>query len=227
MEEYNQTELDYLFNNIPNDFTEEPELRLIIDSCSIVEESEPVKINSDKIDCSIEEPVKKKRFPKRFFYEHDYEFYYSNKMNRIMIRNYKVRKYHNVRLSSFILRYYDGLNQDDTLEIRTCKLIIEYFELQLKRGNFLCDFFINEDDDRLWLVIKTVWTEYFYDITTHFLISCCNKGKYKWYSLLNCEYIDSSIDYEIASNKEQYSLLISWLHGCLKHMFLISRDTTN
>ena len=221
-EEYNQTEFDFLFNRI----LVEPELKLNIDFCSVVEETQRVESNQAKTDCSVE-LVKQRKFPKRFFYEDNYEFYYSNKKNRIMIKNYNVRKYHNLRLTAFILRYHDGLKQDDTLELRTCKMIIEYFEYQLKHGNFLCDFFINEDDGRLWVVIKTAWTSYFYDITTHFLVPCCNEGKYEWYSLLNCEYIDCSIDYEIASNKAQYNLLIAWLHGCLKHMFLISRDTTN
>lgn len=222
--EENQTELDFLFNN-PIHNVEEPELQLNIQFNSIIEEPKPEKVNKDKIDVS-KEQVNKKRFPKRFFYENDYEFYYSNKENRIMIKNYKVTKYHNIKLSSFILRYYSELNQDNTLEIRTCKMIIEYFEFQLKKGNFLCDFFVNEDDGRLWVVIKTIWTEYLYDITTHFLILCCNEDR-EWYSLLNCEYINYSIDTEIASNKAQYSLLISWLHGCLKHMYLTFRDTTN
>lgn len=223
--EDNQTELDFLFNN-PIDIEEEPELQLNIEFSSAIEEPNPEKVDKDEIG-ELKKQMKKKRFPKRFFYEDDYELFYSNRKNIIMIKNYKVCKYHNIKLSSFILRHHKGLAQDDTLEIRTCKMIVEYFEFQLKKGNLLCDFFVNEDDGRLWLVIKTAWTEYLYDITTHFLVPSCNEGKYEWYSLLNCEYIDYSIDYSIAYNKVQYDLLIAWLHGCLKHMFLISRDTTN
>lgn len=224
--EYNQTQFDFLFNHSFINFMGEPELPLNNQFGSVVKESEIVEANLPQTDSSVK-PVNKKRFPKRFFYEDYYELFYSNRKNIIMIKNYKVCKYHNIKLSSFILRYHGGLNQDDTLEIRTCKMIVEYFEFQLKKGNFLCDFFVNEDDGRLWLVIKTAWTEYLYDITTHFLVLCCNEGEYEWYSLLNCEYIDYSINTEIASNKAQYSLLISWLHGCLKHMYITSRDTTN
>ncbi len=171
--------------------------------------------------------VPKKIHPKRFNYNDDYEIYYSNRKNKMMVRNYKTMKYHNLKLSSFILRYHVGLNQDNTHETRISKMVIEYFEFQLINGRLLCDFFINEDDGQLWITIKTPFNEYLYDITTHFLVLCCNEGEYEWYSLLNCEYIDYSIDTVIASNKAQYSLLISWLHGCLKHMYLTSRDTTN
>lgn len=222
----NKIELDFLFNNPIDAMVEEPELRLNIEFSPAIEEPQQEKVDKDEMDES-KEQVKKKKFPKRFFYEDYYEIFYSNRKNMIMIKNYKVCKYHNIKLSSFILRYHGGLTQDDTLETRTCKMIVEYFDLQLKKGNFLCDFFVNEDDGRLWLVIKTAWTEYLYDITTHFLILCCNEGEYEWYSLLNCEYIDYSIDTVIASNRAQYSLLISWLHGCLKHMYLTFRDTTN
>ena len=224
--EYNQTQLDFLFNLGPINFMGEPDLTLNIQFGSVAEESDVVEANLSQTDSSVK-PVKKKRFPKRFFYGHDYEIFYSNKMNRIMIKNYKVGKYHNIKLSSFILRYHYGLKQDDTLETRTCKMIIDYFEFQLKNGNFLCDFFINEDDDQLWLVIKTPWTEYLYDITTHFLVLCCNE-EYEWFSLLDWDYItDYSINYEVSSNRTKYELLISWLHDCLRCMFIISRDTTN
>ena len=216
MEDYNQTETkhDLLLMG-------EPELKLNTTFGSVIEETQPVESNR-LIDQS-----KQKRFPKRFFYEDDYEIYYSNRNNRIMIKNYKFSKYHNIKLSSFILRYHYGLNQDNTLEIRICKMINEYFEFQMKNENFLCDFFINEDNGRLWIVIKTAWTEYLYDITTHFLVLCCNEKEYEWYSLLNCDYIDDDINYEVASNKKNYELLIAWIHGCLKHIFVISRDTTN
>lgn len=221
--EYNQTEFDFLFNNFPRHLIEEPIFKINMNFG--IEETKQDESNQIQTDSSIKQ-IKKKRYPKRFFYCHDYEIYYSNRKNRIMIKNYKLGKYVNMKLSSFILRYHDGLNQDDTLETRTCKMIIEYFEFYLKTGNFLCDFFINEDDGQLWVVIKTPWTEYLYDITTHFLVLCCNE-EYEWFSLLDWNYIDYFIDHRVASNKTQYELLISWLHDCLKYMFLISRGTTN
>jgi len=221
MEDDNQTETEHDLLLMA-----EPELKLNTSFGSVVEETQPVESNQKETNTSIDQS-KQKRYPKRFFYEDDYEIFYSNRKNRIMIKNYKFSKYHNIKLSSFILRYHYGLNQDNTLETRICKMINEYFEFQMKKGNLLCDFFINEDDGRLWIVIKTAWNEYVYDITTHFLVLCCNEGDYEWYSLLNCDYIDDLIDYEVASNKKNYELLISWLHSSLKHMFLISRDTTN
>lgn len=223
--EYNQTEFDFLFNNRPSHLIEEPSFKLNINFCSSIEKTKPVESNQAQTNDSITQ-VKQKRYPKRFFYEHDYEIYYSNKKNRLMVKNYKLGKYVNMKLSSFILRCHDGLNQDDTLETRTCKLLIEYFEFHLKNGNLLFDFFINENDSRLWLVIKNPWTEYLYDITTHFLVLCCNE-EYGWFSLLDWNYTDYFIDHEVASNKIQYRLLISWIHDCLKYMFLISRGTTN
>ena len=200
MEDYNQTEtkLDFLLMG-------EPELKVNTEFYSVLEETQLVESNQKEINRSIDQS-KQKRFPKRFFYEDDYEIYYSNKNNRIMIKNYKFSKYHNIKLSSFILRYHDGLNQDNTLETRICKMSNEYFEFQIKNGNFLCDFFINEDNGRLWIVIKTDWTEYLYDITTHFLVLCCNEKEYEWYSLLNCDYVHNFIDYEVASNKKNYEL---------------------
>jgi len=225
MEYDNQTQLDFLFNNSSITFMGEPELQLNIQFCSQIEETQQTEVKKVQTNDS-KAPENKKRLPKRFFYEHDYEIFYSNRKNRMMIKNYKLGKYINFKLSSFILRYHDGLKQDDTLEIRTCKPIIEYFEFQLKNGNFLCDFFVNEDDGRLWLVIKTAWTEYLYDITTHFLILCCNE-EYEWFYLLDWDYTEYFIDYGIASNKTHYGLLISWIHDCLKFMYLISRDTTN
>lgn len=225
MEEFNQTQLDFLFNNIPNHLIMEPEFKINIECASFIEEMQQKDVKKIQTDIS-NESVRKKRFPKRFFYNHDYEIFYSNRKNRMMIKNYKSGKYINLKLSSFILRYHDGFKQDDTLEIRTCKMIIEYFEFQLKNGNLLCDFIVNEDDDRLWLVIKTAWTEYLYDITTHFLVLCCNE-KYEWFYLLDWDYIDYFIDCGIASNKTQYELLISWIHDFLKFMYFISRGTTN
>jgi len=56
---------------------------------------------------------------------------------------------------------------------------------------------------------------------------CCNE-EYEWFSLLDWDYItDYSINYEVSSNRTKYELLISWLHDCLRCMFIISRDTTN
>lgn len=214
--EDNQTELNFMG---------EPELKLNIEFASFIQEQQQKDLKKIQKDDS-KEPENKKRFPKRFFYNHDYEIFYSNRKNRMMIKNYKFGKYVNLKLSSFILRYHDVLKQDTTSETRTCKEIIEYFEFQIKNGNFLCDFFVNEDDDRLWLVIKTGWSEYLYDITTHFLVLCCNE-EYEWFYLLDWDYTEHPINCEIASNKIQYRLLISWIHDCLKFMFLISRGTTN
>jgi hypothetical protein len=223
--EYNQTEFDFLFNNRPNNLIEEPTFRINMNFDFCIEEPKPVESNQTQKDSSTKQ-VKQKKFPKRFFYEHDYEIFYSNRKNRLMVKNYKLGKYVNMKLSSFILRYHDGLKQDNTLETRTCKSLIEYLEFQLKNGNLLFDFFINEDNHRLWLVIKTPWTEYLYDITTHFLVLCCNE-EYEWFSLLDWNYTDYIIDYEVALNKTQYELLISWIHDCLKFMFIISHGTTN
>ena len=204
-----QTELDFLFQNSPTNCIEEPEFELNIEFSNVNKKENRIEIMTKTTQTnSLVEPVKK-RHPKRFFYNDYYEIYYSNRKNRIMIRNYKTMKYH------------------DTYETRTGKMIIEYFELQLKNGNFLCDFFINENDGQLWVRIKTCFAEYFYDITTHFLVLCCNQGEYEWYSLFDCDYIDYFIDYEVTSNKAQYRILIDWIHYCLKHMYLISHDTTN
>ncbi len=226
MEETYQTELDLLSDSEQIYLTEEPELELNIDDGDMIEKMRLIEDMNPKINIVIK-PVKQKRFPYRFFYEDNYEIYYSNRKNQLMVKNYKIAKYHNMKLSSFILRYHEGFMQDDTQEIITCRIIIEYFESQLKNGNLSCEFFINDDYDRLWVVIKTAHYEYFYDITTHFLILCCNKEEYDWYSLLECDYVDNLIDYEVASNKAQYKLLISWIHDCLKNMFFISHDTTN
>ena len=102
----------------------------------------------------------------------------------------------------FDIPYYKQIEKNDCGPTAV-KMIIEYFEFYLKTGNFLCDFFINEDDGQLWVVIKTPWTEYLYDITTHFLVLCCNE-EYEWFSLLDWNYIDYFIDHRVASNKTQY-----------------------
>jgi len=223
--EYTQTEFDFLFNNRPNNLIEEPRFKINMNSGFGIEEMKPVESNKTQNNDSIKD-VKQKKYPKRFFYEHDYEIYYSNRKNRIMVKNYKLKKYVNMKLSSFILRYHDELKQDDTAEIRTCKSLIDYLEFQLKNGNLSFDLFINENDERLWVVIKTPWTEYLYDITTHFLVHCFN-DEYEWFSLLDWNYTDYEINYHIASNKKQYELLISWIHDYLKYIYFISRDTTN
>jgi len=222
-EDHNQTELDFLFHNSPITCQEEPEFKLNIEFSNSHDKNE--KLTETTKSSLLVEPSKK-RHPKRFIYNDDYEIYYSNRKNRIMVRNYKTMKYHNIKLSSFILRYHVGLNQDIN-ETRISKMVIEYFELQLMNGKLLCDFFINENDQQLWITIKTPWDEYLYDITTHFLVLCCNQGEYEWYSLFDCDYIDYYIDYQVASNITQYSIFIDWIHLCLKRIFLISRDTTN
>ena len=116
-----QTELDFLFQNSPTNCIEEPEFELNIEFNNVNKKENRIEIMTETTQTnSLVEPVKK-RHPKRFFYNDYYEIYYSNRKNRIMIRNYKTMKYHNIKLSSFILRYHDGLKQDDTYETRTGK----------------------------------------------------------------------------------------------------------
>lgn len=229
MEDTNQTELDFLFQNSPQNCIEEPDFQLNIEfSNSDKKENQSQNATATATSQTshvVEAP--KKRYPKRLNYNDDYEIYYSNRKNRIMVKNYKIMKYHNIKLSSFILRYHVGLNQDNIRETRVSKMVIEYFELQLINGRFLCDFFINENDGQLWITIKSPFNEYLYDITTHFLVLCCNEGEYEWYSLFDGDYIDYFIDYQVASNSAQYTILIGWIHETLKQIYLIFRDTTN
>jgi hypothetical protein len=229
MENPNQTELDFLFQNSPINYIREPEFKLNIEFSNVDKKENESQIataiKTAQTILFVEEP--KKIYPKRFIYNDYYEIYYSNRKNRIMVRNYKTMKYHNIKLSSFILRYHVGLNQDNTHETRISKMVIKYFELQLTKGRILCDFFINENDGQLWITIKTPFNEYLYDITTHFLVFCCNQGEYEWYSLFDCDYVDYFIDYQVASNRAQFTILIDWIHETLKHIFLTFRDTTN
>jgi len=229
MQNQNQTELDYLFQNSPQNCMGEPEFLLHIEfgnGNKRENQSQNATVSAtSQTSLLVEAP--KKIHPKRFIYNDYYEIYYSNRKNKMMVRNYKTMKYHNLKLSSFILRYHVGLNQDNTHETRISKIVIEYFEFQLTNGRLLCDFFINEDDGQLWITIKTPFNEYLYDITTHFLVLCCNEGEYEWYSLFDCDYVDYFIDYQVASNCTQYKILIDWIHETLKHIFLTFRDTTN
>ena len=90
--EDNQTQLDFLFNNSSITFMGEPELKLNIQFASFIEETQKIEDKKIQTDVS-QESVRKKRFPKRFFYEHDYEIYYSNKKNKMMIKSisYKMK----------------------------------------------------------------------------------------------------------------------------------------
>ena len=80
------TELDFIFNN-PIEF-DEPELKTNESSFICEEEVQ-----------QIEKSENKQQFPKRFFYNDDYEIYYSNRKNKIMIRNYKIGKYRYIKYS--------------------------------------------------------------------------------------------------------------------------------
>ena len=211
-----ESELSYLFKNPPN--YGEPELPFGIDSFKQTESTQ-VPMNP------LVKPSKK--FPKRFWYLNDYEIFYSNRKNRIMVKNYKTSIYYEFNLSSFILRRHSFLKQDDTTELSFSKILNKYLEINIKDGYFLCDFFVNEDDERLWISIKTTTSEYVYDITTHFLVLCCNDGKYEWFSLLDNKYVEC-YDSVFARNIGQLNLLQSYIHQRIKAIYAaISRDTTN
>lgn len=211
-----ESELSYLFKNPPN--YGEPELPFGIDSFKQTESTQ-VPMNP------LVKPSKK--FPKRFWYLNDYEIFYSNRKNRIMVKNYKTSIYYEFNLSSFILRCHSFLKQDDTTELSFSKILNKYLEINIKDGYFLCDFFVNEDDERLWISIKTTTSEYVYDITTHFLVLCCNDGKYEWFSLLDNKYVEC-YDSVFARNIGQLNLLQSYIHQRIKAIYAaISRDTTN
>lgn len=212
-----ESELSYLFKN-PRNYGE-PELPFDSDS---LKQTESAQIPTNPL---VVKPSKK--FPKRFWYFDDYEIFYSNRKNRIMIKNYKTSIYYQFDLSSFILRYHSFLKQDDTTEISFSKILNKYLELNITAGNFLCDFFINENDERLWISIKTATSEYLYDITTHFLVLCCNDGKYEWFSLLDNKYVEC-YDSVFASNISEFILLQSYIHQRVKAIYAaISHDTTN
>jgi len=212
------SELTHLFN-YPLNF-EEPKLPFDDSSFGFLS----LQNNELTENTGIKPPVKNLKInSKRFWYLHDYEIYYSNRKNRIMIRNYNTLIYYEFNLSSFILRYHSFLKQDNTVETLFSKLLNKYFEKNITSGNFLCDFFINEDNERLWISIKTATSEYLYDITTHFLVLCCNDGIYEWFSLLDNKYVEC-YDYVFASNKVQFKLLQSYIYQCMKS---ISHDTTD
>lgn len=212
------SELTHLFN-YPLNF-EEPKLPFDDSSFGFLS----LQNNELTENTGIKPPVKNLKInSKRFWYLHDYEIYYSNRKNRIMIRNYNTLIYYEFNLSSFILRYHSFLKQDNTVETLFSKLLNKYFEKNITSGNFLCDFFINEDNERLWISIKTATSEYLYDITTHFLVLCCNDGIYEWFSLLDNKYVEC-YDSIFASNKIQFKLLQSYIYQCMKS---ISHDTTD
>jgi hypothetical protein len=68
-----QTELDFLFQNSPTNCIEEPEFEF-----SNINKKENLTETTQTN--SLVEPLKK-RHPKRFFYNDDYEIYYLNRKN--------------------------------------------------------------------------------------------------------------------------------------------------
>jgi len=179
-------------------------------------------------DIETKPPVKNfKKFPKRFWYLDDYDIYYSNQKNLIMIRNYKTMIYYEFKLSSFILRYHYFLKQDDTVETSFSKMLEKHLDDNISSKKFWCNFFINEHDERLWISIRTSKSEYLYDITTHFLVLCCNDGKYEWFSLLENKYVECH-NSVFVFNKPRFELLQTWIHQSLVSIYTaISRDTTD
>ena len=173
-------------------------------------------------------PVKDfRKYHKKIWYLDDYEIYYSNQKNRIMIRNYKTMICYEFKLSSFILRYHSFLKQDDTDETLFSKMLKKHLDDNIASKKFWCTFFINEHDERLWISIKTSESEYLYDITTHFLVLCCNDGKYEWFSLLDNKYVKCH-DAVFFFNKTEINLLQTWIHRSLVSIYTaISRGTTD
>ena len=188
-------------------------LRLQQESTGDIETKPPVKIF--------------RKYQKRFWYLHDYEIYYSNQKNLIMIRNYKTMVYYQFKLSSFILHCHSFLKQDDTVETSFSKMLEKHFDDNISSKNFWCNFFINEHDERLWISIKTSESDYLYDITTHFIVLCYDDGKYEWFSLLDNKYVECH-DAVFVSNKTQFDFLQTWIHQSLVSIYTaISRGTTN
>jgi hypothetical protein len=167
----------------------------------------------------------KKRIVKRFFYLDDYEINYSNGKDMIMVKNYQNRKFYEFSMSGFILRYHRHLQQDKNSQTLISNLLIESFSFAIQKGKIKCEFFINDHDDKLWLNINNGLTEYYYDISIHFLVMCCNDGKYEWFSLLHNEVVEYN-NTIFALNKIQFELLQSWIHVSLKNIYgIISHDT--
>lgn len=188
-------------------------LRIQRESTEDIETKPPVKIF--------------RKYQKRFWYLHDYEIYYSNQNNLMMIRNYKTMVCYQFKLSSFILRYHSFLKQNDTVKTSFSKMLEKHFDDNISSKNFWCNFFINEHDERLWISIKTSESDYLYDITTHFLVLCCDDGKYEWFSLLDNKYVECH-DAVFVSNKTQFDFLQTWIHQSLVSIYTaISRGTTD
>jgi hypothetical protein len=165
----------------------------------------------------------KKRIVKRFFYLDDYEINYSNGRDRIMVKNYKTGQFYEFSLSGFILRYHSHLQQDKSITNVMSNNTIEAFSFAIQKGKIKCNFFINDDDDKLWLNINNGKTEYYYDISTHFLVMCCNDGKYEWFSLLD----NKVVEYHntiFALNKISFQLLQTWVYISLKVIFHDTKD---
>lgn len=171
----------------------------------------------------IQPPVKKIRIVKRFFYLDDFEINYSNGKDRIMVKNYQTGQFYEFSLSGFILRYHSNLQQDKTIPNIISIHIIEAFSFAIQKGKIKCDFFINDDDDKLWLNINYGITEYYYDISTHFLVMCCNDGKYEWFSLLHNKMVEYH-NTNFALNKSPFDSLQSWIYINLKLIFHDTKD---
>ena len=165
--------------------------------------------------------VKRIRIIKSFFYLSDFEINYSNGKDKIMVKNYKSAQFYEFSLSGFILRYHNHLEQDKDIHTTMSISMIEAFSLAIKKGKIKCDFFVNDHDDKLWLTITNGISEYYYDVSTHFLVMCCNNGKYGWFSLLDNKVVEYH-DSKFALNKLPFELLQSWIYIRLT---LIFRDT--
>ena len=169
------------------------------------------------------QPVKRIRIVKSFFFCGDFEINYSNGKDKVMVKNYKSMQFYEFSLSGFILRYHVNLQQDKDVPTIMSIRLIETFSHAIKKGIIKCVFFINNNDDKLWLNITNGTIEYYYDISTHFLVMCCNNGKYEWFSLLDNKVVKYH-DSIFALNKIPFELLQSWIYNCLKITFHDTKD---
>lgn len=164
-----------------------------------------------------------RRIVKRFFYLDDYEINYSNGKNRIMVKNYKTGQFFEFSLSEFILRYHSHLPQEKSYDISVSSKLLEALTYAIQKRKLKCDFFVN--DDKLWLNMNNQFTEYHYDITTHFLVLCCNNGIYEWFSLLHNKVVEYH-NAKFALNKIPFELLQSWIYISLKQLYRITSHDT-
>lgn len=164
-----------------------------------------------------------RRNVKKFFYLDNYEINYSNGKNRIMVKNYQTKQIYEFLLSEFILRYHSHLQQDKSYEINVSNKLLEALTYAIQKRKLKCDFFV--DDDKLWLNMNNQFNEYYYDITTHFLVMCYNNGNYEWFSLLDNKIVEYH-NAKFALNKISFELLQSWVYISIKQIFgITSHDT--